>query len=276
MWENADVKVPFAIRVLQQRVVFPFLRRLSPRFNLLAAHLIARLLPESKWYTAAFQITRFVTAISVPMTGGAPYRANWMLHYWLKHLFCYNRPFPIPIRAVGAEAIFEARANSKGMVVAAVHVPLTILAVRTLVDLKCPPDAVLAGAGGIIDGKFWAGGMAERLPGLDVANRIVLVKVRNILRRGGVVVGMIDTQLGGSLNGNLLRLLRPLGARLVFMYAELQKNGEILVRFYTPPDPFCCSEEGVLSNLEFIRAKVDEILNPGSRQRSEALHQFTS
>jgi hypothetical protein len=74
------------------------------------------------------------------------------------------------------------------------------------VELGGPPTAVVADEGALTNGSLPVWGMAEGIPGF-VANRSVLVKVRNILRQGGVVATLIDTNLGDPLHCNIFRLL---------------------------------------------------------------------
>jgi hypothetical protein len=259
------------IQALQKRVVRPVLHWVSPKIAFALTHSIMHLLPESEWYQATFRITRFMAFISKPFSHGEPYRAEWMLYFWLKHLIESNRPFPIPTRAVGVEAILEARANSSGFVMVSVHMPLAHLALRSLVEMGFPPDAVLANKAALRDGKFPVGGRAEGVPGLAAGSGMVLVKARSILRRGGSVAALIDVELGTPLDPSILRLVGAMGARLLFALTEVQKNGEVLTRFYIPPDPFCRTTDGVKSNIAFLKAKVLELLNQATDPQSECL-----
>lgn len=256
---------PFSLlQSLRSRVALPFLRKITPKIRHFAVGTIAHLLSDSQWYAAAFKITRFLTASVTPFVGESAHRDSWMLHFWVRDLLRYKRHFPIPIRGIGVEAVFEAKTNPKGMVVVSVHLPLANLVLRYLEEVGCRPDAVLAHGDLLIDGRLNLGGTVEGVPGLATDGN-VLLRVRNILRRGGVVAGMIDTELGAPLNTNMLCLVGSVGARLVFSLAELGKDGEIVARFYTPPDPFCKSSEGILSNVEFFQARLDNLLQSHSR-----------
>jgi len=188
-----------------------------------------------------------------------PHRAEWLLYGWLKQFLQYDHPFPIPVRTLGEEVIKEARTNPRGMVTVSVHLPLGIFIVRSLMELDCTPDAVIAAGHSLKHGMFPIWGKVTALQGLTPDGN-VLVKARSILRRGGSIGAMIDHDLGAPINANLLHLLGSIGGRLVFALAELQPSGELLVQFYDPPDPFCRCREGISKNLEFIQQKVDDIL----------------
>ncbi len=229
---------------------------MSPNLHLVATYLISRLLSEKRWYPVSLKSTRILTSLIRPWLGETPDRSLWMLDYWLKNLFSYERPFHIPICTLGEEAIFAAKENPGGTAVISVHLPLAILVLRSLVDIGCAPTAVLSHGGYLRGGKFPVGA-GEGLPGLT-PGPTVLVRARSVLRRGGLVAAMIDTQLGAPLNTNMLDLLGSVGARAVFALAWLQADGEIVVEYYNPPDPFCTSKEGILSNIEFFRGKVKE------------------
>jgi hypothetical protein len=194
----------------------------------------------------------------------------WLLQSTLPHLVATGRPFPIPIRENDVEAILEARKNSRGVVLCSVHLPFIRLVLRRLVELGMPPTAVIAGATAQVSGRLAVWGMAESLPAL-VPDKDVLFKVRSILRHGGVVATLIDVDLGAPMNGNVFRFIRSIGARLVFFTTELQPDGEIMVEFFAPPDPFCLSDKSVLSNLFALRSRTARILQLPSEQPAIAM-----
>jgi hypothetical protein len=190
------------------------------------------------------------------------------MHAFLRHLPEFGRPFPIPIRTNGAEAVFEASRNPKGWMVLCVHLPLTQLILSALVEMHHPPTGVVSNLEALRGGRSPVWGKATGLPGL-VSDGNVLLKVQRILNRGGSVTTMVDTALDCPLNGNMLRLIGLTGARAVFSSAALQASGEILVQFCALPDPYCRSEEAVTLNLEFIQSKLDEILSRQSALPTE-------
>ena len=247
------------LRSLQKRVVLPILHWSSPKIALFVTHSIAKLLPQSEWYAATFRVTRLLTAITGPFAGSGPFRADWMLHFWLKHLFSSGRRFPLPIRTVGEEAVLKARTHPKGVVLLSVRLPLAHLILRALVELGCIPNAILVSEQALVNGKFRVAGTDKRLTGIATGSGMVLVKTRSALRGGGMVGALCDTQQCTPVNVNMLRLVGSVQARLVFGFAEVCANGEILIHFYTPPDPFCESPDGIMANIEFLKAKVLEL-----------------
>jgi hypothetical protein len=184
---------------------------------------------------------------------------TWLMQSTLRHLVALGRPFPIPTSDKNLEVFLEARKNPNGIVLCSVHLPFIRLVFRHLVELGVPPTAVVADEGALTNGALPVWGLAESIPGF-IANRSVLVKVRNILRRGGVIATLIDTNLGDPVHCNIFRLIQSTGARLVFVVTELQPDGVIMVEFFAPPDPFCLSDESVLSNVLALQSRTARIL----------------
>jgi lauroyl/myristoyl acyltransferase len=220
------------------------------------------------------RVSRVADFLLRPVIGLTPYRldarrrviAAWAMNTWLIQLAALDRAFPIRIRSVGADAVHEAKTNAQGMVICSVHLPLINLILRPLVDLGLPPTAVVADQAALVEGKSALWGTLDGLPGL-ATDANVLLKVRNILRRGGSVAALIDTNLGDNLNPNMFRLVRSVGARVVFALAELLPSGEIQIEYFAPPDPFCRSNESVLANLQVLQSKIDHVLKTPARPR---------
>jgi hypothetical protein len=221
-------------------------------------------------------LTRALTVVLRPMLRFTPYGGEsrrailpaWLMHTWLKHFPDFERPFPIPIRVEGAEALAEAKTNPHGMGVFSVHLPLTNLTLTTLLDLGYPPDAAVSHPDGLKDGLLPVWGRGVGYPAL-ATSRNVLFGARAILRAGGMVAGLLDTNLGAPLNGNMLHLLGRFGARAVFAIPMLDKDCVVVLRFYTPPDPFCKTPESITANLAFLQNKMDELLAMDEDPRSQ-------
>ena len=79
------------------------------------------------------------------------------------------------------------------------------------------------------------------------------------------MVRMLDNGSSARLNLNLLKLVGAVGARAIFTTVELQRNGEILVQFHNPPDPFCKTEESIRSNVEYYENRIDCVLHHTER-----------
>lgn len=249
------------------------LREISQRYFFLVTRLIAFVFPPRHWYRALFAVCRLQHHLLRPLLLLPPYRGDpkrrvgltWLVESSLLHLLSLGRPFPIPMRQRGLQWIREARTSPKGVVLCSVHLPFARIILRLLVESGLPPTAVVAHETAIVDGEFPVWGTTEKLPGL-VSDRDVLLKARTILRKGGFVAALIDSNLGNQPNRNVFRLIRSVGARLVFFVTELQPDGTILIDILQPPDPFCESDESVLSNIAFMQERVDRVLRlPSSR-----------
>lgn len=242
-----------------------------PSFTSFVASSVARTLPPQNWYAALLHLTRPLAHGISPLMRLTPYGTDirrkmlpgWLLHCWLRHFAHNQTAFPIPLRIKGVEAVHEAAVNPNGMAILSAHLPLANLILRALVEMNCRPTAAISHADAILNGKVAVWGVPGGIDGLE-ADGIVLLKTRKILREGGSVAAMIDTDLGAPLNANILRLLGSVEAHAIFATAELQPNGEILIAFHTPPDPLCKTDESIVTNLEFFRAKVDQIMRGAS------------
>jgi hypothetical protein len=208
-----------------------------------------------------------------PLLAISPYRNDsrrrvvtaWLMEASLNHLIALARPFPIPMRYKGLEVILDARSNPSGSVLCSVHLPLVRLVLRLLVDLGIPPTAVIANEISIVNGRLPVWTTAHDLPGF-IADTHVLFKARTILRRGGSLAALIDSNFGDPPNANVFRLIRSVGSRVVFFVSELQSDGAVLIEFLSPPDPFCTCEESVLSNMLFMQESIDRVLHLPSRR----------
>jgi lauroyl/myristoyl acyltransferase len=242
------------------------------------ARTIVFLFPVRYWYRVLYRICRLHGPLLRFLLAFPPLRNHprrriivaWLMQSTLPHLVDTGRPFPIPICDSGVEAILEAQKNPHGVVLCSVHLPFIRMVLRRLVELGIPPTAVIAGASAQASGRLAVWGMAESLPAL-VPDKDVLFKVRSILRHGGVVGTLIDVDLSAPMNANVFRLIRSIGARLVFFTTELQPDGEIMVDFFAPPDPFCLSDKSVLSNLSALRSRAARILQLPSEQPAIAM-----
>jgi len=266
-WENL---VPVGTR---EKVL---LRRFLDRVASIIAQSIGSLLPTPEWYTATVQVIRLLAPVCRLLIGSTRFRndprrgmiESWLISTILQRIDAFEKPFPVPIKTTGTEELFEAWNHPHGVVICSVHLPLWNLILRSLVDLNCPPSAVVAGTKAIWAGMFHPWGSVLRLPAL-VANKNVYIKARGVLRHGGSVATMMDLGAPLNLNLNLLRLIGTLGARVIFATVELGDGGDVLVQFSSPPDPFCRTEESIRSNIEFFKSKIDYVLHPRGRTPAE-------
>jgi len=233
----------------------------------IVARVIACVFPRQFWYRALLQICRVQQYAIRPFLGFTRYRKDsrrsiilsWLVESTLRHLVQLGRPFPIQLHHKNLGLILDARSTPNGLVLCSVHLPFSMLSLTQLVEAGVLPTAVVAHPTAMLikGGRLSVWNTTQDLPGL-VADRDVLCKMRTILRRGGFVVTLIDNNLG-ALNTNVFRLIRSTGARVLFMVFELQPDGSILIEYLSPPDPFCLSNESVVSNLLFFQERTDRI-----------------
>jgi hypothetical protein len=254
-----------------------FVRYHSSKLFYLGGRCIAFVFPERLWYPAALRICRLQAFILRPLIKLSPYRkdprrhiiVSWLLHSWLRQLSNLGRPFPIPIRIEGEEAIREAFSDPHGTIICSVHLPLVHLILRSLVEMNFRPTAVVAGETELRNQKIPIWGMNAELPGI-VSGSNVLLRVQRELRRGGAVFTLVDTDLGDSLRPNMFRLIRIAEARAVFAIPELLPSGEIFVRYSVPPDPFCVTDSSILSNMQALHLELDWIFRDPLELKSPA------
>jgi hypothetical protein len=87
-----------------------------------------------------------------------------------------------------------------------------------------------------------------------------------------LIAALVDTGPFGDIRLNIFRLIRSVGAQLVFTVVGLDPDGEILVEYFAPPDPFCRSDESISANLQALKNRVDQVLEyPCQRGNTPAL-----
>ncbi|MFZ0661219.1 MAG: hypothetical protein WAM66_00870 [Acidobacteriaceae bacterium] len=137
-----------------------------------------------------------------------------------------------------------------------VHCFLAEVALRAVVETSVA-DLTLISATPELDKGCLVIGTDRTIPTIPV-NESVLLKARRTLRRGGSIIVIIDRSAGAPLEGNMLRLARSVGTRVVFGIPELKPNSEILVDYFIPP--LFTSDESIQLSLETLRAERDCIL----------------
>lgn len=227
--------------------------------------LIAFVLPERWWYPVLWRVSRFQAFVLAPFIRFSPARSNtnpsvittWLLNSWMLRMTSIKCSFPIPIRYKGEEALLEASRNPRGMLLCSAHMPLVEACIRPLLEMNCSKPACVDTI--LMDGEYPVWGSDKRLPGI-LCDEYVLVRVRSVLRKGGAVALLIDSNFCRTYCANVFQLSRAVGAQVVCAVAELQPDGYILVEYFSPPDPFCTSPDSILLNLQALQTRVDSIL----------------
>jgi hypothetical protein len=227
-----------------------------------AAFLISWLVPATRWYSVSLALSSAMARAGGVRGNGGPWN-NSVLHAQLlarllSLLTRAGHPFPIRSTSMGLNVLSESR-QPNGVVLCSVHLPLTRVAVKTIIDSGYPLKAALA-ADLLPEGSIRIPGSAERLTALKVLPA-GLVKARTALRNGGWIAALIDSSDSDvRYCRNLLRFTARVGARAVFFFSELKPDGRIEVRFVRPPDPWCSTESGIERNIQALNGEVEQIL----------------
>jgi hypothetical protein len=237
-----------------------FLRSNSSRVFRSAAAWAVLLVPASLLYRTAYRVSRLQALILRDPRQSVI--VAWVLNSWLQQLNKIKRAFPIEVKTEGRRAVIDASLNPGGLVICSVHVPLVHAVLHSLIQIGVPPVGVVAGEREMNHGKIQVWGLQEDLPGIP-ENQNALLKIRRILRHGGTVFALIDTETGDSPSHNIFRLIGKAGARAVLATVALRTTGEINVEFFVPPAPFCETEESIAANVEFLQAKVKSSMASG-------------
>ncbi|MFI5136208.1 MAG: hypothetical protein ACHQIM_00185 [Sphingobacteriales bacterium] len=166
------------------------------------------------------------------------------------------KPFPIPIRAKGME-IFK-KYETNGTVLCSLHLPLTKVALRYLIENGFKPTAAITGDQHLKNSMaVW--GINDRIPALQTGP-FVLNRAKSILRQGGTVVALADQKLGGKISPNIFLLAQMLNARVVYFFSELRPDGTIDVSFFESDIAGLRAENAVGSQIMELQNYVTGIL----------------
>lgn len=228
--------------------------------------LIIALLPRQRWYSALWRISRVQAVLMWPILHFTSYRIDprrpvpvaWILNYWISRLVSAKGAFPIPIRVKGSELISNLFRNPTGVALCSAHLPLLDACLQALIEIGCPPAAVVAAPGSLIGSWFPVWGRPV-LPGIP-SGQAVLLKVRTVLRNRGLVAGLVDPYSGNAYSPNLFRVAQLTGSKIIFVVPELRPNGDIDIEFFLPPDPSCQTEQSIRLNLQVLQSRVDRVL----------------
>lgn len=223
------------------------------------ARIVSAAIPASLQFRSAVMISRWQGRLIGSMGGNARLTEAMMRDHWLRELTVHGA-FPIPWRLNGREVLDEFAARGPVMYYNA-HLPLVELPLRVLMELGYPMPVPVADPGRIVDeDRYLIAGMARRVPAL-AASPHVLARMRTLLAKGKPVVCLADTQFGGDLLENPLRLTGRLRIPVLYGWAELADDRVIDVTFRAAPHPFCESEQAIAENMEFLRQIRDRLLS---------------
>lgn len=227
------------------------------------ARIIAKTLPPARWYSAAVVLTRIQWAFcrAIWWRPDVALRNSVFLDLLLLELMHYGT-FPIRWRAVGAEHLPRGGSNDTGVIYCTSHLPLFAVQARVLCELDAIPSMVIALATAIgADGTYPMPGLEIRVPAMAPGAK-AMVRVKRELLNGKVVGSLMDEYPGGPLKPQLFRLAGKVGAKVVFLFSELDKDNFVTFTAALPPFPACATDEEIQANLAAYDAQRQRILAP--------------
>ena len=235
----------------------------------IVAKLIMLLLPSEKWYKAAFIMSKYYAYIIGPPSERAENSFRKTQSIKLDTLLSRmgsdaNPPhiFPIPVRGNGEEILKKSRPNV--LLVCSLHFPLVLVGgMRYILKSGLMPDAILVRSLPKYndDGYMHIFGTSARIPTILI-DSTVLIKVRGILRRGGIVIVLVDENLSaGNYSPNVFRLAEKLNSDMIYSLVKLQSNGCIDVNMFEFPKAASAEEDSVALKINTLSEQVTNLLN---------------
>ena len=216
-------------------------------------------IPSKYWYAISYYVSHFFGLISRQALLGklsVRYQRAYRLNRLLSLFTRSGKAYHVPIKIAGLEHLHS---TQNGLAICSIHLPLIKVGIRAILDSGFEIDAMIAGMTGS-DGKMAFWGTTQRVKTIPSAEANVLIKSRNILKENGSISLMIDTNLGNPLSPNMLRFCGKVGAKVVFLLAELADDRSVLVHLVSPPYPYCENDFQVNENLEALAKLRDVIL----------------
>ncbi|GAB3333723.1 hypothetical protein GCM10027299_41510 [Larkinella ripae] len=232
----------------------------------IAAKFITLTLPTEKWFGTAFTLTRyfsyFIESPEERLKNSFRKVQSAKLDTLMSAIRASSPPlteFPVPIKVQGAELLKEKYPN--GLVVCSIHMPLVLLSVRLLIERGLIPDAILV-KNVPKDGYLYVTGTKIRIPAL-FTDHYILVKVRSILRKGGIVIILVDDiSKEATYFPNIFRLVNKLNSDLILTLVKLQGDGYIEGRIFDLPDTSSDEEENIKSKFDALHKHVTTVMSP--------------
>jgi hypothetical protein len=241
------------------RLVTRVLKTLSSWITLRRqVRIVARFVPNRRWYRAAVCISRLHARLAGAMGGNRVLTEAVVLDGWLREL-TFLGAYPIPWRLAKGDGIGSGDPQ-RGILYCWTHMPLCSMPLHAWVEMGYEPPPVVADPGHIVgDNEFMVPGQTKRAQAIPTTLH-VLMRIRTVLREGGAVACFADAEIGGPMSSYALRIARQTGARVVFQWAERRPDGVIDIYIINAPRPLNESEEDIEVNMEFLRVEKRRIL----------------
>ena len=202
--------------------------------------------PETVQFAACRFIDRWLPLLARSYFLGRPtlYRAEHRataLNHFLCQFTRFDSSFTLHVDAENVEAVIEASAGNRGVLICTVHLRLTFAAHRVLLDLGLKPVFV-GNVSPAISGWNW--GHPDPITAIDARRADVLIRCAAHTRRGDIVFAFVDHRPDEMNNGgtpppvaispNAFAWARANDVPVLFLASRLSPDGRIVIEFHKP------------------------------------------
>ncbi|HEY4010513.1 MAG TPA: hypothetical protein VGM11_10215 [Acidobacteriaceae bacterium] len=206
----------------------------------------------------ALAASRWQGRLTTALGGDGALTQAMMRDHWLREL-TFHGAFPVPWRLHGRD-VLDRYAVPGPVLYYTSHLPMLDVPLRVVMEIGYPVPVPVADPGRLINGeRYVVAGMDKRIAAVPASGQ-VLARMRTLLLRGTSVVCLADSEFGGELFTNPLRLTARMRIPVILVWAELAADGVVDVTFEAAPHPFCDSEQAIAENLAYLRGVNDRVL----------------
>ena len=235
----------------------------------IVAKFIIFIFHPQKWYKAAFTITKYYSYIF------NEHKKKFKINFSIVHsskldnlLLAIDEnsksasDFPILLK-LNCDELLKKNYPS-GLIISSIHIPLVLHGIRLLIERGLVPDAVVVGTMPP-NGYIPITGTTVKIPAI-LNDSKVLLKVRGILRKGGIVIVLIDDYKNGGYSTSILKLAEKVNADILFSLLKLQDDGNIEVDLYDLPQNSFDEEYNINQKVEFIDTTVKNFYGQSNQE----------
>jgi hypothetical protein len=225
------------------------------RFTLVAT-IIAVFFSKKRWYKVLVFITaftKFKLLVKRKQNMSLRFLQAVQVNAILSLLTRTKKPFPIAYNIDGTDAL----SHTSGLIICTVHLPLIKVGIRAVLDQKYIIDAAIV-AESLPDNQIGFWGITQKVPAFS-RDRFVLLKAKSILNKNGVILLMIDNGDNSYYSPNVMHLCQLTKSKVVFLFAELNREGVVDVNIVNAPFPHCETPHQIEKNIDFMKQKTEEI-----------------
>jgi len=196
------------------------------------AKLIGLTSPQN-WYPASYKFTKRYSRLKPhPDKKLTKINAAIKLDALLRLLSVNEKSFLIPTKVKGLEVFNKPRPN--GLLLCSAHMPLLPVALRALAENNIILNALILKPV-VKNNRYPLFGIDYKIPVINNGPN-VLLKAKNILQNGGIVIALADEDTGyNNYSPNVFRLAEKINTELVYFFSELKPDGHIEVSFFEAP-----------------------------------------